>query len=242
MKNINVDLVIIGGGPAGIAAGIYAAMDGVNYLLIEAEELCWFMETSINSHNFVDGFTGAKGDHSGTFLKKSFIDHFKRVGGKILKDTVLSLNKKANYFILITKDKRIIAKTVIITSGTTPKTLKIKSEFKFNEEVHYNCVTDGAKYIGKKIVVVGGRNSGAVAACYLSDLGCKVSIIEIKSELQAKKKYINSLAKRNIDIYTSTIVNEMIGGKKLERIKISIFGIEKEIETDAIFCILDGIQ
>lgn len=232
---MNVNLAIIGGGPAGISAGIYAAMDSADYILIEAKEPCWFAETSVNSHSFVDGFTGVKKNCSGTMLKKSFLNHFKRQGGNILADTVLSLRKKDSFFVLKTKTRSIQAKAVIVTSGTGPKLPKINGIKKFGNNIHFNCVTEGDKYTGKNVVVVGGRNSGAVAACYLHDLGCNVSLIEIKNKLQAKKKYTDRLSEKNIKIYTSAFIEKISGTGKLERVKINNAGAIEEIPTDGIF-------
>ncbi len=150
MKNIAVDLVIIGGGPAGISAGIYAAMDNANYLLIESRNPCWFMESSINSHSFVDGFTGTEKSFSGTLLKKSFLDHYLRLGGKIFRAEVVSVFKDGKKFKLLTKNDSIVAKAVIIASGTKPRVIKIEGAEKFNNEIHFDCVVDGKNTLIKK--------------------------------------------------------------------------------------------
>jgi len=235
MENISTDLIIIGGGPAGVAAGIYAAMDNIDYLLIEAKEPCWFMETSINSHNFVDGFTGASERMSGTLLKKSFLDHYLRLGGKFLKSEVLSLFKDDDCFVVETKNKRIRALSVIIASGTQPRLLKMESSEKFSENIHFDCVSDGSQYIGKTVIVVGGRNSGVVAACYLYDLGCRVVLIEIKDDLQAKQKYTKRLKEKNIIIHTSSVLKKMIGDEKLEKVVIESSGKTEEIKANGVF-------
>ena len=91
------------------------------------------------------------------------------------------------------------------------------------------------QYINKKILVAGGRNSGAVAACYLHDLGCKVSLLEIKDKIQAKEKYKQWLKKRNIEIYTSSIINKLIGDKELKKAEINRNGRIEEIRTDGVF-------
>jgi len=213
------DIVIIGAGPAGITAAIYAQMDKAGYILIEEKEPCWFLKESINSHYYANGFPGISKKITGTNLQQSFLDHYKRIGGKILKDRVLKISKINQQFKVKTTKNEFLCKAIIITSGTTPKLLDILGSKIYQKQIHHFCTIDGKKYIGKNIAVIGGRNSGAVAACYLHDIGCKVSIIEVQNELQCKTKYKKQLLKRNIKIYTSTVVKKFAGkNKKLNQI------------------------
>jgi len=99
----------------------------------------------------------------------------------------------------------------------------------------FDCVADGKKYINEKLIVIGGRNSGTVAACYLHDLGCKVTIVEIKNKIQAKEKYKQWLKKRDIKIYTSSTITELIGNKKLGKAVINRSGKMEDVEVDGIF-------
>lgn len=213
MNNIKSDITIIGGGPAGIAAGIYACMDKANFYLIEKnEECCAFMEESVNSHKFVDGFTGSKENTTGTKLQKSFLDHYKRLGGKIFNEEVISLNRKNDYFTIKTNKNNIVSKAVIITCGAKPKLPEIQGQQEAKEFIYDSCVKNGKKFIGKSVIVIGARNSGVVAACYLHDLGCNVSLLEIKDSIQAKDKYLAWLKKRQgIKVFNSA---------KLEKLKI----------------------
>ncbi|MBU4458519.1 NAD(P)/FAD-dependent oxidoreductase [Patescibacteria group bacterium] len=232
-----VDFLIIGGGPAGIAAGIYACQDKANFLLIEEKQNCWFMKESVNSHYFVDGFTGSKKKVTGSDLQRKFMKHYLRLGGGTLKEKVLSLNKKNNKFVVKTNKSNIYAETVILASGTKPKKLYIDNINRFKDQIHFDCTIDGKKYINKNIIVVGGRNSGSVAACYLYDLGCKPTLLELQKELPAKDKYQKWLAQRKIRILTSAKLVKIWGEKKLQQAVVKLDKQDKiiNIATTGIF-------
>lgn len=231
-----IDVAIIGAGPAGISAAIYAKMDNINYVLIEKNKPCWFLEKSINSHYYAEGFTGIKKNTSGTDLRKAFLEHYKRLGGKIAKNSVIKIEKTNNNFKIKTTNNNFIAKAIIIASGTNPKTLNIFGSKTYKKYIHYSCTIDGGGYKGKNVSVIGGRNSGSVAACYLHDIGCNVSLIEARDGIQCKEKYKKMLKKRKIKIYTSTSALRFIGDqKKLKTIELFQEGFTEKIPAVGAF-------
>jgi len=225
----NTDMTIIGGGPAGLSAGIYALQDKTDFLLIEQKEICWYFKEAVNSHYYVDGFTGVTAKTTGTDLQKSFIDHYKRLGGGFLVEKVIELDKVNNIFIIETDKSIIEAKAVIIANGTKPKILSIKNADKFTDFIHYYCTIDASKYKNKEVLVLGGRNSGAVVACYLYDLGCKVTLLELKDKLQAKDKYQQRIMKRKIKVITGSELISLEGARVLQKIII------KDLHTNKFF-------
>ena len=215
--NRSTDIAIIGGGPAGLSAGIYAALDKTNFLLIEEKESCWFSKEAVNSHYYVDGFTGTTAKTTGSDLQKSFLKHYERLGGKFLMEKVTALDKKDALFIIDTDKSIIRAKAVIFSNGTTPKDLDVKNADKFATYIHYYCTIDGPQYKNKEVLVLGGRNSGAVAACYLDDLSCKVTLLELKNKIQAKEKYQKNISKRKIKVMTNSELISLEGVASLQK-------------------------
>ncbi|MCX6742810.1 MAG: NAD(P)/FAD-dependent oxidoreductase [Candidatus Parcubacteria bacterium] len=202
--NRATDIAIIGGGPAGLSAGIYAALDKTDFLLIEEKESCWFSKEAVNSHYYVDGFTGTTAKTTGADLQKAFVKHYERLGGKFLMEKVTGVDKNDNFFIIDTDKSIITAKAVIFANGTIPRDLNVNNADKFAADIHYYCTIDGPQYKNKEVLVLGGRNSGAVAACYLDDLGCQVTLLELKDKIQAKEKYQGNIKKRKIKVITNS--------------------------------------
>ena len=234
---LKTKIAIIGAGPAGLAAGIYGAQDNDDFLLIDNKEACWFLKESINSHYYVDGFTGSAEKTTGSDLQNNFLKHYKRLGGKIFREKIITIDKNGDNFIIKTEKSNIISQTIILASGTVPIPLKISNLDKFKKNIHYYCTVDGKKYIGKNVIVVGGRNSGAVTAIYLHDIGCKVTLIELKNKLQAKDKYLQRIRERNIKILTNTEIAALNGEKKLSSVTLKLADINQIINlpTEAIF-------
>jgi len=226
--NRSTDIAIIGGGPAGLSAGIYAALDNTNFLLIEEKESCWFSKEAVNSHYYVDGFTGTTDKTTGADLQKAFLKHYERLGGKFLKEKVTVLDKNDNLFIIDTDYSIITAKAVIFANGTTPRDLDVKDAEKFATHIHYYCTINGLEYKNKEVLVLGGRNSGAVAACYLDDLGCQVTLLELKDKIQAKEKYQKNISKRKIKVITNSELISLEGEKGLQK------GIVKNLQSNGL--------
>jgi thioredoxin reductase (NADPH) len=234
---IKTDIAIIGAGPAGLAAGIYGAQDRDDFLLLDNKEPCWFFKESVNSHYYVDGYTGIDEKMTGSELQNKFLKHYKRLGGKFFKEKVINIKKNKNEFIVKTEISKIVARSIILATGTTPIPLIINGTNKFSKNIHYYCTLDGKKYIGKNVFVVGGRNSGAVTAIYLHDIGCKVTLIEVKDNLQSKNKYTKKIKERDIKVIINAKLKALKGNKSLSSVILEIMntGELEELPAKAIF-------
>ena len=229
------DIIILGGGPAGYSAALYAARAGLDSLLIEQMSPGGQMALTGDIDNYpgfdegIDGFTlGMKmqqGAHR--FGAKTEYDQITKVdlGNKIKKVQGLS----ATY----------LAKTVIIATGANPRKLGIKNEQEMTGRgVHYCAHCDGRFYKDKTVVVVGGGNSAAADALYLSRLAKKVYVVHRRDTLRATKIYHQPLMNTdNVEFLWNSTVEELVAQDRVSGIKIrnAITNEIIDIDCDGIF-------
>jgi len=181
------DLIIIGGGPAGVAAGIYAARQKLNTLLITKSFGGQVARKAVAIENY-PGFEEISGQeliqkferHLRKFTRQNFFQ--KNLGGQvdIERDEVIKLEKINNRFVILTKSKnRFESKTVIIASGADPRPLEVPGEKEFIGRGLSYCVTcDGPLFSDKTVAVIGGGNAGFEVAFFLSKIAKKIYILE----------------------------------------------------------------
>lgn len=229
------DIIILGGGPAGYSAALYAARAGLDSLLIEQMSPGGQMALTGDIDNYpgfdegIDGFTlGMKmqqGAHR--FGAKTEYDQITQVdlGNKIKKVQGLS----ATY----------LAKTVVIATGANPRKLGIKNEQEMTGRgVHYCAHCDGRFYKDKTVVVVGGGNSAAADALYLSRLAKKVYVVHRRDTLRATKIYHQPLMNTdNVEFLWNSTVEELVAQDRVSGIKIrnAITNEIIDIDCDGIF-------
>ena len=229
------DLAIIGAGPAGMSAALNAKNDNLKFILYEAKEAGWFPRVSVDSHYTVDNYLGFSAI-SGSELIKKFRKHLTR--NKIFVDNncVHNARLEKNKFIMTLTDKEIIADLVILCTGTYQKKLGVSEIDKFlGKSVFYYCVPDGNQFINKKVFVVGGRNTGAVTAIYLKNIGCDVEIIEKDPQLNCKDKYGEKITDLSIPVRTSSQIISLNGDEILEGINVKGPEGLETLVTDGIF-------
>ena len=229
------DIIILGGGPAGYSAALYAARAGLDSLLIEQMSPGGQMALTGDIDNYpgfdegIDGFTlGMKmqqGAHR--FGAKTEYDQITQVdlGNKIKKVQGLS----ATY----------LAKTVVIATGANPRKLGIKNEQEMTGRgVHYCAHCGGRFYKDKTVVVVGGGNSAAADALYLSRLAKKVYVVHRRDTLRATKIYHQPLMNTdNVEFLWNSTVEELVAQDRVSGIKIrnAITNEIIDIDCDGIF-------
>lgn len=181
MENI-YDLIIIGGGPAGITAGIYGARKALKTLLITKDFV-----GQVGKTGSIENYPGFS-EIDGMSLMKNFKDHLKKFSVEIKQgDQVRLLSKKENIFNIETiKGNRFQGKAVIIASGRNPRPLKVPGEAEFlNKGVSYCSICDAPVFKGKAVAVIGGGNSGFEVALDLVSYATKIYILELSSKLLA---------------------------------------------------------
>lgn len=181
MKNI-YDLIIIGGGPAGITAGIYAARQKLNTLLITKVFGGQVARKAVAIENY-PGFE----EISGLELIQKLEKHLRKQKIDIERDEVGKLKKKNNHFIVTTKSKnKFESKTVIIASGADPRPLEVPGEKEFiGRGLSYCTVCDGPLFSDKTVAIIGGGNAGFEAAIFLSKIAKKIYILEYNPKVGA---------------------------------------------------------
>lgn len=229
------DTVIIGGGPAGYTAALYASRAGLDTLVIEKMSAGGQMALTGEIDNYpgfpegVDGFT----------LGANMQAAAERFGAKTEYAEVLSLELAEKVKKIITSSKTVLAKTVIIATGAEPRELGIKSEKELvGKGVHYCAHCDGRFYKGKTVAVVGGGNSAVSDALYLSRLAKKVYLVHRRDTLRATKIYLDPLKRaENIEfLFDSTLV-DIVAEPRVKQAKIKDLknGKENYIDCDGIF-------
>ena len=231
----NIDLIIIGSGPAGLAAAIYAGRANLSTLVLENQYVGGQVKTSYMIENY-PGFNSISGDE----LAKKFEEHALSVGVEIEEfDTIQSISFENNEKVIETEDYIYKPKAIIIATGASPKKLPIENEEKFaGKGIHYCAVCDGAMYKDRHFGIVGGGNSALEEALFLSNIAKKVYIIRRKDYFTGEKTSLEKVENNpKIEIlYNYDLVN--VEGDNLVNkaiIKNTKTSEEKEIELEAIF-------
>ena len=229
------DMIIIGGGPAGYTAALYAARAGFSTVLIEKMSVGGQMTLTGDIDNYpgfeegIDGFTlGMKMQQCAE--RFGAVTEYAEVTSLDLSDTI----KKAE-----TTNGTFFGKTVVIATGANPRELGIPKEKEFTGRgIHYCAHCDGRFYKDKTVVVVGGGNSAAADAIYLSRLVKKVYLVHRRDELRATKIYHEPLFNaKNIEFVWNSTVSEILADKKVTGIRVfdSKQNSSREIECDGVF-------
>ena len=212
MQNYEFDTIILGGGPGGFAAGIYAARGAVSTAIIDISMLGGQPSNYLELENY-PGFSNIGGYE----LMEKFEEHADKFGvNKFPMQEIVSVDLLSNPKVIITKESEFRAKSVIIATGAKPMRLGVPGEEEFiGRGVSFCAVCDGAFYKDKTVAVVGGGNSAVEEAMYLTKFASKVYLIHRRNELRADK-IVQERAFKNdkLEFVWDTIVKE-IKGKEL---------------------------
>ncbi|MHA2289453.1 MAG: NAD(P)/FAD-dependent oxidoreductase, partial [Promethearchaeota archaeon] len=222
------DLVVLGGGPTAIASAIYAARFAMDVLVIGK-----IFGGLIATTHLVENYPGITST-SGQGLMEMFKEHMNSLRIPYISDEIRSIEQTANYFILHSFFQKFKAKSVVIATGSERKKLGIPGEEEFTGRgVSYCATCDGPFYKDKIVSVIGGSDSAAKEALYLSQNVKKVYIIYRGEEIRAEpinKKRVEKNEK--IEIIYSTNITEIKGDNTVKSV---IFDNGKEFEVDGVF-------
>ncbi len=203
------DLVIIGGGPAGITAGIYAARQKLNTLLITKD----FGGQMSRKTVAIENYPGFK-EISGLELIQKFEKHLRKYKIDIERDEVKEVKKIDQRFIVITASKnKFESKAVIIASGADPRPLEVPGEKEFlGKGVSYCPLCDGALFSDKNVAIIGGGNSAFESAIFLSKIAKKIYILEYDEKVRADAQNQERVRKTGkVEVITGIQIKEIKG-------------------------------
>lgn len=228
------DIVIVGGGPAGLTASLYGLRNGKSTLVIEKSVFGGQIANSPKVEN-IPGFKSISGDEFGDIM----LDQVRNQGGEILFDTVTKVESNNDEVITYTEmSDPIHSKTVILATGTKHRTLGLANEENLiGKQIHFCAVCDGNFYKDKKVVMVGGGNSAFVEANLLADIASELVMLQDMPFFTAEAKLQEQLLSRsNVETHVNTKVLEyIVVDNKLTGVKYSENGEEKIVNCDGVF-------
>jgi thioredoxin-disulfide reductase len=205
------DLIIIGGGPAGITAGIYATRQTLKTLLITKEFGGQMAKKAVDIENW-PGETSISGQQ----LVEKFVNHLKAQKGIEIKfQKVEKITKESNDFVVFTNEDKFRSLAVIIATGADPIKLNVSGEKEFlGKGVSYCATCDGPLFKDKKIAVIGGGNAGLETAIFMTNYAEKIYILEFNNVLKADQFNQNEVKRiKKIEIILNAKTEEIKGDK-----------------------------
>ncbi len=214
----NYDLIIIGGGPAGLTAGIYGARSSLKTLIIEREMPGGQAATTYEIANY----PGFPGGISGPDLAIKMYEQATEQGAEFIPGEITEMELEGFPKRIVVDFKEYHSKTVILATGSKPRKLGVAGEDKFRGRgVSYCATCDGAFYRDKQIVVVGGGDAAVEEALYLTRFASKVTIIHRRLELRAHAKaQARAFANPKIKFILNSVVEEVIGNEVVTGVRI----------------------
>ena len=235
------DIVIIGGGPGGMTAGVYGGRAELKTLILEKNFHGGQMVSTAEIENYP-----ALPDTNGVELSNLMLEHAKKFGAKIDYKGVekIDIEEDGIKKLTLTGGDEIYTKAVILSMGSTPRKLGLDKEDKFTGRgLGYCAICDGGFYRNKVVAVNGGGDTAVEDALYLSRIASKVYLIHRRDELRANKTLQTRIKESNVEIVWNSTIKEILGDDKLTGV-ITVDktdGSERQIDLDGLFVAIGGI-
>ncbi len=236
-KHIEYDLIIIGAGPAGMSAALYAARARLNFLLLEGKMPGGLMSIT----DKIENYPGISEPISGMELAEKMQKQLEKFGVTYEWSYIDHIQKLENTFVLRSdQGKMFTAKTVLIATGSDPKKLHIPGEEEFfGRGVSYCATCDAAFYKGKTVVVIGGGDAAVKEALFLTRFADKVHIVHRRNTLRAEKIVgQEAMSNPKVEFVWNAVAEAIIGeGGKVTQVKVkdTVTGTLRNIFTDGVF-------
>ncbi len=233
----SMDLLIIGSGPAGYTAAIYAARAGLNPVIIAGKEVGGQLTTTTEVDNY-PALLGIQGPELVAKMRQQ-AEHF---GTEIINDQIVKVDFSSQPLRLTGEQEEYQAKAVIIATGASAKYLGLPSESAFRGKGVSACATcDGFFYRNRPVLVVGGGNTAVEEALYLAKIASVVHLVHRRDSFRAEKILIDQLQQQvaagKIQLHLTAQLNEVLGDKMgVTGVKIQqMDGNERELKVDGVF-------
>ena len=229
------DMIVVGGGPGGYAAALYAARAGLRTLVLE--KLSAGGQMALTER--IDNYPGFEDGIDGFTLAERMQQQAERFGAGSVLAQVERMDLTTEPKVLETSEGTFYAKTVVLATGATPRELGLSNESALTGRgVAYCAACDGMRYKGKTVVVVGGGNSAAADAMLLSRIAKKVILVHRRDTLRATKVYHGPLMQaENVEFRWNSVVTELLQEDKLTGVKLKDVhtGGETVLPCDGVF-------
>ena len=230
------DLVVIGAGPAALAAAIYTTREEIDTTLYEKGIVGGLAATT----DWIDNYPGYMKGIEGLRLADELRGQAERFGTKIEFGEVKSLKRDGEVVRLMVDDSEVRSRAVLIATGSNYRKLGVPGEEEhYARGVHYCATCDGAFYAGKRLIVVGGGNSGVQEAMFLTRFATHIDLL-VRSELKASEVLQRKLATMSdkITVHSNVTVEEIVAEHEKvigARVKQKQTGEERTIDADGVF-------
>jgi len=231
-EEITTDLVIVGGGPAGLSAGIYAARSGLKSVVLERDLLGGQVATTPIVENY-PGLAQIGGKNLVEILVSHALQYIQIFQG----EEVMEVSKD-HPMTVTTNKRRFITKAMLLATGATYKHLGVPGESRLaGRGVSYCSTCDGPLFAGQKVLMIGGGDSAVTESLHLKNIGVDVTLVHWTDKLDAQEFLARQLINSEIPILYNTTVKEIIGEKSVEAVEVinSQTGESKKIETAGVF-------
>lgn len=224
------DVIIVGGGPAGITAGIYSVRYGLSTLVVEKAMVGGIMNTTTEIKNFPSYV-----DISGQELSSKMHEHYASYNGELMSSEVVDIDYKNK--IVKTKKETIKCKAIILATGSTNRKLELDNEKRLTGHgISYCAICDGYFFKNKVVTVVGSGSGALEDAIYLADIAKKVVVVSKHEKFVGQDILVEQLkAKKNVEYFMGYMPSKIVGDELLEKVEISNKKSKKTVKTDGMF-------
>lgn len=225
------DLIIIGAGPAGMTAAIYAARRKIKFLILSMDiggQMGWSSD--------VDNYPGLP-DLAGVELVKKFNEHMKEYDIKIKQEEAKNIEKKGKIVIVKTNKNAYKSKAIIVASGKSPRKLSVPGEEKYlGKGVSYCAVCDAPLQENKIVAVIGSGNSGLDASLFLSKYAKKIHIFDVLPKIVGEPYLRDKVLKnKKISFIGNAKITEILGNSFVNGLKYEQNGKQKKLKVESVF-------